>query len=110
MRCSSEIHKITKLENHEGKAITAEELVEQYYKDPGKYFEVSSSLAVDSPTAIAISDTSIEMAEPVEIKNNKIDEVLDEYSLDMKNRGKSQRILDINIKSIKILIIFLNFF
>ena len=28
---SSQIHKITKLENHEGKDITAEELVDQYY-------------------------------------------------------------------------------
>ena len=45
LKYSFEIHKITKLENHEGKEITAEELVDQYYKDPGKYFEISPALS-----------------------------------------------------------------
>jgi transposase len=35
LKYSYDIHKITKLENHEGKEITTEELVDQYYKDPG---------------------------------------------------------------------------
>ena len=35
LNCSFEKHKITKLENHEDKEITVEELVDQYYKDPG---------------------------------------------------------------------------
>src|SRR6476660_5943181 len=43
LKYSSEIHKITKLENHEGSEITAEELVDQYYKDPDKYFEVNGN-------------------------------------------------------------------
>jgi hypothetical protein len=33
LRYSFEKHKLTKLENHEGKEITVEELVDQYYKD-----------------------------------------------------------------------------
>ena len=45
LRYSSEIHKITKLQNHEGKEITVEELVDQYYKDPDKYFEVNGNNA-----------------------------------------------------------------
>ena len=52
-------------------------------------------------TAIAISNTSIELAKPLEIKNNEIHGVSDEYSLDTKNRDKSQQILDIDIKSIQ---------
>jgi hypothetical protein len=79
---SSNIHKITKLENHEGKEITVEELVDQYYKDPGKYFEVitdnnnnvddnnsnaappstNHSGETTSTTAIDISRNAIELA------------------------------------------------
>ena len=93
LRYSSEIHKITKLENHEGKQITPEELVDQYYKDPDKYFEVKGNNAAptgETGTTTAISRTSIEPAEPPEIKNNEIEGVSDEYSLNMKNRDKSQ--------------------
>jgi hypothetical protein len=49
-------------------------------------------------TAIAISRTSIQ---PLEVKNNKIDGVSDEYSLHAKNRDKSQQILAIDVKSIQ---------
>jgi hypothetical protein len=93
LKYSSEIHKIIKLENHEGNEITIEEIVDQYYKDPDKYFEVNGNKNNDSPpggtgstTSIAISKTSIQ---PFEIKNNKKDGVNDEYSLDAKNRAKS---------------------
>jgi len=61
---SSEIHKITKLENHEGKEITAEELVDQYYADPDEYFEVRCHSAVGKSTTTAILNTSIELATP----------------------------------------------
>ena len=75
---SSEIHKITKLENHEDKEITVEELVDQYYKDPDKYFEVNGNKSNAAPpsssdggaaTAIAISTTSMQ---PLEIKKDRI--------------------------------------
>jgi hypothetical protein len=62
LRYSSEIHKITKLENHEGKEITIEELVDQYYKDPDKYFEVNGGNATAPPegteTTTDVSTTS----------------------------------------------------
>jgi hypothetical protein len=109
LRYSSEIHKITKLENHEGKEITAEELVDQYYKDPDKYFEVNGGKSNVAPpssgdggagtTAIVISTTSIQ---PLEIKNNiKKERVSNEYSLDAKYIGKSQQILEKDAKSIE---------
>jgi hypothetical protein len=103
LRYSSQIHKITKLENHEGKEITAEEVVDQYYKDPGNFFKISppSDKEKTTTTAIAISNTSIESVKSQEIKNNEIDSVNDEYSLDAKNRDKSQQTLDINIKSVQ---------
>jgi hypothetical protein len=47
------IHKITKLENHEGNEITVEDIVVEYYADPGKYFEISSSSTVDKITSIS---------------------------------------------------------
>ena len=40
LRYSYDMHVITKLEDHEGKEITPEGVVEQYYKDPNRYFEV----------------------------------------------------------------------
>jgi len=42
LRYSSDKGIIIKLEDHEGNEITVEELVDRYYKDPEKYFEVSS--------------------------------------------------------------------
>jgi hypothetical protein len=117
LRYSFERHKITKLENHEGKEITVEELVDQYYKDPGKYFEVKSNeennnaaphstndgggTATAPTTAIAISTTSIQLAKPLGIKNNKKDMVSNEYCLHAKNRGKLQQILATDVKSIQ---------
>ncbi len=113
MKYSSEIHKITKLENHEDNEVTVEELVDQYYKDPDKYFEVNRSNSSAAPpsgvtttaatatTAIAISKTSIELAKPLEIKNSKKDGVRDEYLFDTKNKAKSQQITGINVKSIQ---------
>ena len=100
LRYSSQIHKITKLENHEGKEITVEELVDQYYKNPDKYFESNGNKSnASSPpggtTAIAVSKASML---PFEIKNNKKESVSDEYSLDAKNRVKSQQILENDIK------------
>ena len=103
MRYSFERHKITKLENHEGKEITVEELVDQYYKDSDKYFEVngnknnSAAPTGETETTTGISRTSIEP----EIKNNEIDGVSDEYSLDTQNKDKSQQILELDIKSIQ---------
>jgi hypothetical protein len=85
LRYSLEIHKITKLENHEGKEVTVEELVDQYYKDPDKYIEVNGNS--DAPvggTGTAISNTSIEP----EIKNNEIHGVSDECFLNAKNKDK----------------------
>ena len=101
LKYSYDIHKITKLENHEGKEITIEDLVDQYYKDPGKYFEVSSPSAVEktTTTAIAISRTSSEPSKPLEAKNNER-WVSDEYSLDTQNRDRSQQIQGLDIKSI----------
>jgi len=52
------------LENHEGKEITAEELVDQYYADPDEYFEVRCHSAVGKSTTTAILNTSIELATP----------------------------------------------
>lgn len=112
LRYSYDRHKITKLENHEGKEITVEELVDQYYKDPDKYFEVNKGKAAPpstsdggttTTTAIAISRTSIELAKPLEIKNNNIKKewVSYDYSLDAKNRGKSQQIVEVDVKSIQ---------
>jgi hypothetical protein len=108
---SSNIHKITKLENHEGKEITVEELVDQYYKDPGKYFEDKSNAsppsssgggtATTTTTFIDISRTSIELAKPLEIKYIKKEGVSDEYCLHARNRGKSQQILVTDVKSIQ---------
>ena len=51
--------------------------------------------------AIATSKTSIELAKPPEIQNNEIHGISDEYSLDTKNRDKSQQIPEIDIKSIQ---------
>src|SRR5829696_8471163 len=42
LRYSSDKGIIIKLEDNEGNEITVEELVDRYYKDPEKYFEVSS--------------------------------------------------------------------
>jgi uncharacterized protein YdcH (DUF465 family) len=102
LRYSSEIHKITKLENHEGKEITVEELVDQYYKDPEKYFDLNNGKAAPpsdeiggtATTAIAISKTSIELVKPLEIKNIKKDGVSNEYCLHAKNTSKSQQIIE----------------
>ena len=44
---------------------------------------------------------TIEVAKPLEIRNNKKDGVSDEYSLDTKNRGKSQQIIETDVKSIE---------
>lgn len=113
MRYSSEIHKITKLENHEGKEITDEELVDKYYKDAGKYFEIDNNKAASpstnegagtaatTSTAFAVSGTSLEPANPPEIKNNEIHDVSDEYSLDTQNRDKSQQISGSDMRSIR---------
>jgi hypothetical protein len=115
LRYSFERHKITKLENHEEKEITVEELVDQYYKEPDKYFEVNvnktnassppsgsdGGAAASTTTTIAISKTSIELAKPLEVRNNKKEGVSDEYSFDAKNRGKSQQIIATDVKSIR---------
>jgi hypothetical protein len=42
LRYSSDKGMIIKLEDHEGNEITVEELVDRYYKDPEKYFELDS--------------------------------------------------------------------
>lgn len=101
LKYSSEIHKIIKLENHEGNEITVEELVDQYYKDPDKYFEVSGNKCnAASPgggTALAISKTCIM---PLENKN-KTEGVSDEYSFDAKNSGKLQQLIQEDVKSIQ---------
>ena len=77
-------------------------MVDQYYKDPCKYFEVSPPSAVEKTTTIAIatSNTSIEPAKLPEIKNNELHGVSDEYSLDTQNRDKSQQFPGVEIKSI----------
>jgi hypothetical protein len=100
LKYSFEKHKITKLENHEGREITVEELADQYYKDPDKYFEANGENATPPSSsdggaarAITVSVTSIQ---PLEIKK---DEVSDEYSLDAKNRGKSQQNIENDVKS-----------
>jgi hypothetical protein len=113
LKYSSQIHKITKLENHEGKEITVEDLVDEYYKNPDKYFEVNGGKSNAAPpsngdagaatatTDIAISRTSIQLAKPLEIRNIKKESVSDEYSLEAKNRGKSQQIIESDVKSIQ---------
>jgi hypothetical protein len=98
LRYSSEIHKITKLENHEGKEITVEELVDQYYKDPDKYFEVNGNS--DAPSGVTGTATSNTSLEP-EIKNNEPHRVSDECFLNAKNRDKSQQTLDTDVRSIQ---------
>lgn len=50
LRYSSDKGIIIKLEDHEGNEITVEELVDRYYKDPDKYFEVSSISDSDNGT------------------------------------------------------------
>jgi hypothetical protein len=82
LRYSYGRHVLTKLENHEGKEITVEELVDQYYKDPDTYFEVDnnskppSSTSGQTVTAIAIARTSIvpKSAPPLKDENNIIKE------------------------------------
>jgi hypothetical protein len=104
LRYSSQIHKITKLENHEGKEITPEELVDQYYKDPDRYFEVNRNKSDASPPGGGPASPSTAVAmEPIETKNiiKDVDDVSDEYSLDEKNRGKSQQIIEAHVKSVK---------
>ena len=51
LRYSSDKGIIIKLEDHEGNEITVEKLVDRYYKDPDKYFEVSSISDSDNGTA-----------------------------------------------------------
>jgi DNA-binding MarR family transcriptional regulator len=45
LRYSYKRHKLTRLENNEGKEITVEELVDHYYKDPDRYFEIDNCKA-----------------------------------------------------------------
>ena len=90
LKYSFERHKITKLKNHE--EITVEELVDQYYKDADKYFEVNankSMLPWVVEQLLLFPGTSIQ---PLENKNIKKESVSDEYFFDRKNRGKSQQI------------------
>jgi hypothetical protein len=60
---------VIKLEGYQGKEITIEELVVQYYKDPDKYFEVIINVkprSVDGIaviTAIVVAKTSIALVE-----------------------------------------------
>jgi DNA-binding MarR family transcriptional regulator len=102
LKYSSQIHKITKLENQEGKEITVEELVDQYYKDPDRYFEAdrdksSNSTDGGTATATAISKTSIQALED----KNKIESVSDEHSLEGKNGANSQQVAEVDVKSIQ---------
>jgi hypothetical protein len=47
LRYSNGRHKLTRLEDSEGKEITIEELVDRYYKDPDRYFEVDKYTAIE---------------------------------------------------------------
>jgi hypothetical protein len=49
LRYSSDKGIIIKLEDHEGNEITVEELVDRYYKDPEKYFELDSKRNNNTP-------------------------------------------------------------
>ena len=91
--------------------IEVEELVDEYYKNPDKYFEANgnntnaappsngdggaAAAAAAAPTAIAVYRTSIQ---PLEIKK---DGVSDDYYLDAKNGGNSQQILELDVKSVQ---------
>jgi hypothetical protein len=60
LRYSFDRHVITKLENHERKEITPDELVEQYYKDPDQYFDFDSKGKPEGedPTTSTSTDTT----------------------------------------------------
>jgi hypothetical protein len=66
---------VIKLEGYQGKEITIEELVVQYYKDPDKYFEViinvkprsSNCLPAPAPNIIDISGLGFMPINTIEI-------------------------------------------
>jgi hypothetical protein len=58
LRYSSDKGIIIKLEDHEGKEISVQELVDRYYKDPEKYFELDSKRNNNSTTGDSSSGHS----------------------------------------------------
>lgn len=103
-------HVITKLENHEGREITVEELVDQYYKDPDTYFEVDnsskppSSTGGETVTAIAVAKTSIvpKSAPRLKDENNIAKEAVNyDYLSRVKNDNESQQTQKEDVKSIE---------
>ena len=115
LRYSFERHVITKLENHEGNVITAEELVEQYYKDPDEYFEFDSKSkppppeSGDTTTSTSTTDTTSTTATSIQEESKSSDDknnitkegVSNDYSSTIKNEDKSQQIPTEDIKSIQ---------
>ena len=117
LRYSFDRHVITKLEDHGGKEMTVEELVEQYYKDPNRYFELDNDndnkSKPQSPedgvtvSAAALTKSSTEAADSSSVtpdnKNNITKgEVSYDYSSTIKNGDESQQIHIEHIKSIQV--------
>jgi hypothetical protein len=62
LRYSSDTDIIIKLEDHEGNEISVQELVDRYYKDPEKYFELDIKRNDNSPTWDSSSGQSLFMS------------------------------------------------
>ena len=120
LRYSFDRHVITKLQDHKGKEITPEELVEQYYKDADQYFEfdskdkpqpseggdttrsTSTNTSGSTDTTTNTTTSIEEESTPSDDKNNITKEgVSNDYSSTIKNEDKSQQIPTEDIKSIQ---------
>jgi hypothetical protein len=62
LRYSYKRHKLTRLENNEGKEITVEELVDHYYKDPDRYFEIDNCKAATAKTNDGVTTATTPLA------------------------------------------------
>jgi hypothetical protein len=91
------------IKSHEDKGITVEELVDQYYKDSEKYFEIVSSNTPEDPSAgekssLTTEDKSESDSEHKEIQENNFAKgvVYDGYQEGSQNNSKLQEKKDNN--------------
>lgn len=86
-------HVITKIEDHGGKEITLEELVDQQHQDPQRYFEGNSNskhqpveAGIAATTAIAVARTSIAIVKS--LKLSKDDNIIRGCQLRLSLQGQ----------------------
>jgi hypothetical protein len=72
LRYSADKDLLITIQSHEGKEITIEELVEQYYKDPDMYFELDSKRNNNSTPGDSPSGQSLFTSTPTEEDKSKI--------------------------------------